>query len=760
MKWLGWIVLSVALVGIGCSSGTDDPEDAGTDLGTQDVTQNDTGSEDKTSTDEGGTDTQGPSTGLFEDPCTEDAECLSGFCAATGDGFACSQLCDGTCPDGWTCREFVLAGNVSASVCVHQEANLCRPCNSNADCSDWGGVSDDQCVVFGDYEGSFCGTACASNDDCTPGYSCSAVETAGGGSSQQCVPDINECGCNAQAMALKASTDCGTGVCIGSRTCNEDGLTDCSAQISTDEICDGEDNDCNGLVDDDGLGTTLCGVGACQVEQTNCIDGAEQTCTADEPTDESCDGIDNDCDGTTDEELGSSSCGVGECQASVDNCVEGAEQTCVAGEPNTEICDGLDNDCDGSADEELGSSSCGVGECAASVDNCVDGVEQTCAPGTPSAELCDGLDNDCDGSADEELGSTSCGVGECVASVDNCVGGVEQTCVPGTPEAELCDGLDNNCDGLTDETFDLDSDASNCGACGTVCPSGVCSAGSCLAAACDDGVQNGDETDVDCGGSCATGCAAGLGCVSGGDCESGSCDAEVCNAPSCTDGISNGDETGTDCGGGTCSPCVNGEPCLAHSDCESHECLAVTSTCGVSGGTPAHWAGSNLLVITEIMKNPDTRPDAAGEWIELYNRSSDTRLNLNDCELSDDNGSIDNFYLTGLTIAPEQYLTLAIGPIPGFTPDFDYDGQMTLGNGDDEVNIMCGGIEMDSVKYTDAEFPDTAGRSMSLSADSISVSGNNDGSNWCDGVDQYASTADGVSGFDYGTPGAPNPVCP
>ena len=77
---------------------------------------------------------------------------------------------------------------------------------------------------------------------------------------------------------------------------------------------------------------------------------------------------------------------------------------------------------------------------------------------------------------------------------------------------------------------------------------------------CDDGIQNGDETGVDCGGSCAPcadpTCDDGIqnGDETGVDCGGSSCAA--C-PPTCDDGIQNGDETGVDCGG-SCSPCFSG----------------------------------------------------------------------------------------------------------------------------------------------------------------------------------------------------------
>ncbi|MFP6685782.1 MAG: hypothetical protein VB934_13765, partial [Polyangiaceae bacterium] len=106
----------------------------------------------------------------------------------------------------------------------------------------------------------------------------------------------------------------------------------------------------------------------------------------------------------------------------------------------------------------------------------------------------------------------------------------------------------------------------------------------CQAATCNDAVKNSNETDVDCGGSsfnqgsmqpCLR-CADGKVCVEvgGSDCESKVCTNGICAVPSCTDGVTNGVETDIDCGGANnCTRCENGDACAENSDCQ------VGSTC-------------------------------------------------------------------------------------------------------------------------------------------------------------------------------------
>ena len=128
--------------------------------------------------------------------------------------------------------------------------------------------------------------------------------------------------------------------------------------------------------------------------------------------------------------------------------------------PNAEetACDGVDNDCDASIDEDYESYTCGVGECS-SQSTCTNGTE-ICTPGTPQNETCDGLDNDCDGTIDDNLTAPSCTLqlGVCQDSSKICDGANGWLTCDATNygnsyetiESKCSDSLDNDCDGLTD----------------------------------------------------------------------------------------------------------------------------------------------------------------------------------------------------------------------------------------------------------------------------------------------------------------------
>ena len=304
--------------------------------------------------------------------------------------------------------------------------------------------------------------------------------------------------------------------------------------LPTDETCNGDDDDCDDAVDED-FGQIMCGEGICQVTVDECVDGKEVECVPGDPDPtESCDGLDNTCDGTTDEgcnclDGATQACysgpmgteGVGLCASGTQTCADGDWGACMGDTvPTPELCDGMDNDCDGADDngDPGGGAACDtgqLGECSAGTETCVAGSID-CVQDTPSSpEICDGLDNDCDGSDDEgnpdSGGACSTGLlGVCAAGTENCVAGATECTQDVMSSAEVCDNLDNNCDGTVDE-----GNPDGGAACATGLP-GQCAAGTetcvsglvlCLPDTpaemeiCDDGIDN------DCNGVLDNGCA-------------------------------------------------------------------------------------------------------------------------------------------------------------------------------------------------------------------------------------------------------------
>ncbi len=211
------------------------------------------------------------------------------------------------------------------------------------------------------------------------------------------------------------------------------------------------------------------------------VNGCEAVCTpSSDPGESICDGIDNDCDGGIDEDYAPFVCGVGACtQLSI--CWEG-EESCTPLTPQAildRVCDGSDEDCDGSADEDYEPTDRCVGYCKTTA-ICVGGEEMCGTPLAPADSTCDSVDDDCDGSVDEDYLPYTCGTGVC-SRQSTCVGGTED-CDEGPPAAEICNGSDDNCDGNVDN-----------GNIATLCPTAppngtaTCEGGRCVIGGCNTG---------------------------------------------------------------------------------------------------------------------------------------------------------------------------------------------------------------------------------------------------------------------------------
>jgi hypothetical protein len=293
------------------------------------------------------------------------------------------------------------------------------------------------------------------------------------------------------------------------------------------ETCNGVDDDCDGVIDDSPTDAgASCGQSAifpCSLGTQQCQNGALVCVGAVNPTTEVCNGQDDDCDGTIDDSpsdtggacnvppagcggggtcacaAGTLSCvgGVPVCQGSV-VAQPGASDTCgvdancdgsLTNQPNTQTdvanCGQCGNDCYAGAVQSIWS--CQMGQCV--FQGCQPGYYDNGGPGDAVAgdgicgyactfisaqEQCNGQDDDCDGQIDEGViapqASQVCGTSaaatrpECVGAAQGgqvniqCSGGAWQCTFPAgvcpggcSANDEICDNLDNDCDSVVNE---------------------------------------------------------------------------------------------------------------------------------------------------------------------------------------------------------------------------------------------------------------------------------------------------------------------
>jgi hypothetical protein len=385
------------------------------------------------------------------------------------------------------------------------------------------------------------GTTCTWNTTCALG----AAEICNG-ADDDCDGTVDEgFTCARGSSRTCTATGAGGATCPGTQAC----LNDCSgygACVATAvEVCNGLDDDCDTLTDETFScvrgATSACtrtGAGGrtCSGTRTCGDTCAWGECTV--TTAETCNGLDDDCDTLVDEDFPCTpgqvgSCTVGGCAGTRTCSASCAWGACTA--TAAEVCNGLDDDCDTLTDEGF---TCALGATQTCTTSCSSTGSRTCVSGcvwgtcVPPAEACNGIDDDCDTVIDNGFPCVRNATGVACTNTCGAAGMTDcsATCTLGTccVPTEICgNGCDDDCDTLTDE---------GCAAVGTPCSGdGDCGGGGgglicnenwgiCVVADCT-GQPNFQPCET------ITTPDRSYDICSGGTCVSPGCGTAACNAP-------------------------------------------------------------------------------------------------------------------------------------------------------------------------------------------------------------------------------------